>query len=149
MSAQQVESKPALNLRGRVKEVCVSRLKSFLDFSNVRVSVCYEPADGENPDEAFNELVAMVEGYAESYLNLLKLEKIREKIGSYTDWTKEYLEEAEEQLKQVEKKLEEAREVAKLVREIRETLDQLDKAEKGKKPLAERIRELLRGGRSG
>jgi len=127
------------DLKGRFKEICVSRLRSFPDYSNVSVKVCYEPADGENIDEVYKRLVTMAESYVAQHLEILKLRDVQDEIERDRQWISSLLKEAEALREKLEAK---GRELADLIHNLRGHIEEFE-ASIEKSGLKEKIKKLL------
>jgi len=100
---------------GRLKELCVEHLKTTGYYSNIRVGLCYELSEGDNPDQVFDELFTQINVY------IGRAQKLSE-TSQFAERVKEQLAELEGALGQVQELLERIKSLTSDVKDLRDEL---------------------------
>jgi len=124
----------------KISRICVRRLKSFVDYSNIAVELCADLDEGDDVAAVHRKLVEQVNLLIEEAKEVEQereiVEKIVRKQEEVSKWLKG-LSDYYEELKQQATKL------ADQVNEVRQILEQAKKVEKENETIIDRLKKLL------
>jgi len=101
---------------GRLRELCVEHLKTTGYYSNVRVGLCYELGEGDDPDRVFDNLFLQINAYIE------RSKKLSE-ASQFTEMVKAQLLDLEKTLAQIQELLERVQSLTSDVKDLKEELE--------------------------
>jgi len=101
---------------GRLRELCVEHLKTTGYYSNVRVGLCYELSEGDDPDRVFDDLFLQISTYIERARRLSD-------TAQFTEMVKAQLLDLEKALAQVQALLERVQSLTSDVEDLKEELE--------------------------
>ncbi len=122
----------------KVEKICVRRLKSFLDYSNVAVELCVSVDEKDDIDKVYEDLITRANVLIERTKAIERGEELQKMIEAERRSLQEHLIHLEDLLKKIE-------EQKQLIKEsIEQAQGLLNKALTSKSKLAELI-EYLKG----
>jgi len=123
------------------ERICVRRLKSFEDYSNLAVELCYMVEEGDSIDDVYLKAVEKAVQYVELYPYSEQIRTVLERIEE----TKKLLEEDVKTLKELRDSLQtELLDVETAVARARQLLEESKKAKTGLSRFADWLKEKLK-----
>jgi len=123
------------------ERICVRRLKSFEDYSNLAVELCYTVEENENMDDVYLKAVEKAVQYVELYPYSERAKEILEKIEE----TKKLLEEDMNTLRELRDNLQtELLDVETAIARARQLLEESKRAKTGLSRLTDWLKEKFK-----
>jgi len=123
------------------EKICVRRLKSFEDYSNLAVELCYTVEEGDNIDDVYLKAVEKAVQYVELYPYSEQIRTVLERIEE----TKKLLEEDVKTLKELRDSLQtELLDVETAIARARQLLEESQKAKTGLSRFADWLKEKFK-----
>jgi len=123
------------------EKICVRRLKSFEDYSNLAVELCYTVEEGDSIDDVYLKAVEKAVQYVELYPYSEQAKRILERIEE----TKKILEEDIKVLRELRDNLQtELLDVETAVARARQLLEESQRAKTGLSKLVDWLKERFR-----
>lgn len=104
----------------KLDRMCVRRLKSFADYSNVAVELCASLGEGDEPNAVYSELLALVNAMIARTRYVEESEELRKRVAETETEMRELVKQLKQLLGEAETRKSELQE---LVAEAHELLD--------------------------